>query len=98
MAQSRSLARAQRVAMAVITGQWHPSHSLQLAELSLQPLDTRRTRLCRRFAKQTATRSQHMVLPGVDGRDRVNKEGGEGALQGAYLQVGRALSQQGPKF
>ena len=38
------------------------------------------------------------VLPGVDGRDCVNKEGGEGALQGAYLQVGRALSQQGPKF
>ena len=33
VAQSRALARAQRVAMAAITGRWHPSHSEQLAEL-----------------------------------------------------------------
>ena len=40
VAQSRSLARAQRVAMAAITGRWHPSHSEQLAELSLEPQDS----------------------------------------------------------
>ena len=59
VAQSRDLARAQRVAMAAITGRWHPSHSSQLEELSLQPLDTRRTRLCRLFAERTATKSRH---------------------------------------
>ena len=61
VAQSRDLARAQRVAMAAITGQWHPSHTSQLEELSLEPLDTRRTRLCRRMAVRTATatRSRH---------------------------------------
>ena len=62
VAQSKSLARAQRVAMAAITGLWHPSHSEQLAELSLEPLDTRRTGLYRRFAKRTATQSRHMDL------------------------------------
>ena len=31
LAQSRALARAQRVAMAAVTGRWHPSHSEQLA-------------------------------------------------------------------
>ena len=59
LAQSRTLARAQRVAMAAITGRWHPSHSDQLTELALEPLDVRRTRLCRRFAERTATRSRH---------------------------------------
>ena len=62
LAQSRALARAQRVAMAAITGRWHPSHSGQLAELALEPLDTRRIRLCRRFAERTATRSRHTDL------------------------------------
>ena len=62
VAQARALARAQRVAMAAITGRWHPSHSGQLDELGLQPLDTRRTRLCRRFAKRTATKSRHMEM------------------------------------
>ena len=62
LAQSRALARAQRVAMAAITGRWHPSHSEQLAELALEPLDARRTRLCRRFAERTATRSRHTDL------------------------------------
>jgi hypothetical protein len=62
LAQSRALARAQRVAMAAITGRWHPSHSQQLEELSLEPLLTRRTRLCRRFAERTATRSRHTSM------------------------------------
>ena len=39
LAQSRALARAQRVAMAAITGRWHPSHTEQLAELALEPLE-----------------------------------------------------------
>ena len=62
LAQSRALARAQRVAMAAITGRWHPSHTEQLAELALEPLEARRTRICRRFAERTATRSRHMDL------------------------------------
>ena len=62
VAQSRALARAQRVAMAAITGRWHRSHSEQLADLALEPLDTRRIRLCRRFAERTATRSRHTDL------------------------------------
>ena len=45
--------------MAAITGRWQPSHSQQLEELSLEPLDTRRTRLCQRFAVWTATKSRH---------------------------------------
>ena len=52
VAQARDLARAQRVAMAAISGQWHSSHSSQLEELSLQPLDARRTRLCKCFQKR----------------------------------------------
>ena len=68
LAQSRTLARAQRVAMAAITGRWHPrpSHSDQLTELALEPLDVRRTRLCRRFAERTATRSRHTDMSSLE--------------------------------
>ena len=59
MTQSRPLARAQQVAMAAITGRWHPSHTSQLEELSLEPLDTHRTCLCQRFAARTATKLGH---------------------------------------
>ena len=62
LAQSRALARAQRVAMAAITERWHPSHWGQLAELALEPLDTRGIRLCHRFAERTATWSRHTDL------------------------------------
>ena len=62
LAQSRSLARAQRVDMAAITGRWHPSHLEQLQELALEPLDTRRIRLCRQFTERTATRSRHQDI------------------------------------
>ena len=70
VAQARDLARAQRVAMAAITGQWHSSHSSQIQELSLEPLDTRRTRLCRRFAERTASKSRHadIFTPAAGGR------------------------------
>ena len=61
-AQSRALSRVQRVAMAAITGRWDPSHSGQLRRLGLEPLPERRTRLCRRFAKRTATKSRHQDL------------------------------------
>ena len=59
VAQSRALARAEQVVMAAITGRWHPSHTSQLEKLSLEPLDTRRTRLCQRFGARTATKSRH---------------------------------------
>ena len=48
-AQSHSLDRAQRVAMAAITGKWEPSHTRQLAELGLEQLSARRTRICKTF-------------------------------------------------
>jgi hypothetical protein len=60
-AQSRSLDRAQRLAMVAIAG-WHPSHSEQLRELGLEPLPARRLRLAKRFARRTATRSRHTNL------------------------------------
>jgi hypothetical protein len=60
-AQSRALSRVQRVAMAATTGRWDRSHSGQLRRLSLEPLTERRTRLCRRWARRTATgaKSRH---------------------------------------
>ena len=62
VAQSRDLDRAQRVAMAAITGRWEPSHSRQLLELGLEPLRLRRFKLCRTFAQGTAEDSRHMDL------------------------------------
>ena len=59
IAQSRSLDRAQRVAMAAITGRWEASHSLQLSQLGLEKLETRRLSICKRFAYRTATNSRH---------------------------------------
>jgi hypothetical protein len=58
-AQSRALARVQRVAMAAITGVWAPSHSQQLSDLGLEELAARRERLCLRFARRPATMSRH---------------------------------------
>ena len=69
-AQSRALCRVQRVAMAAITGTWDQSHSGQLQRLGLEPLPGRRTRLCRRFAKRTATKSRHMDLFQLTGSTR----------------------------
>ena len=62
LAQSRDLDRAQRVAMAAITGRWEPSHSRQLLELALEPLGLRRVKLCRTFAQRTAENSRHQDL------------------------------------
>ena len=62
VSQSHSLDRAQRVAMAAITGRWEQSHTRQLDELGLERLSTRRVRLCERFARRTATSSRHMDL------------------------------------
>ena len=62
IAQSRSLDRAQRVAMAAITGRWEASHSLQLSQLGLEKLHTRREIICKRFAYRTATNSRHKDL------------------------------------
>ena len=62
VAQSNSLDRAQRAAMAAITGRWEPSHTRQLAELQLERLSARRTRLCKTFAQRTATNSRHMDM------------------------------------
>ena len=62
VAQSRSLDRAQRVAMAAITGRWEPSHTQQLLELGLDRLGPRRDLLCKRFAERTAQSSRHSDL------------------------------------
>ena len=61
-AQSHSLDRAQRAAMAAITGRWEPSHTRQLEELGLERLSSRRTRICQTFAHRTATDSRHMDM------------------------------------
>ena len=61
-AQSRSLDRAQRIAMAAITGRWEPSHTKQLLDLGLDRLKPRRDLLCKRFAERTAQNSRHKVL------------------------------------
>ena len=62
VAQSRSLDRAQRVAMAAITGRWEPSHTQQLLDLGLDRLGPRRDLLCKRFAERTAQSSRHSDL------------------------------------
>ena len=62
VSQARDLDRAQRMAMAAIAGRWEPSHSLQLLQLGLEPLTTRRVRICRTFAERTARDSRHMDL------------------------------------
>ena len=59
IAQSHSLDRAQRAAMAAITGRWEPSHTRQLEDLGLERLSARRTKMCRAFAQRTATNSRH---------------------------------------
>ena len=61
-AQSSSLDRAQRVAMAAITGRWEPSHTQQLLDLGLDRLKPRRDLLCKRFAERTAQSSRHADL------------------------------------
>ena len=62
VSQARSLDRAQRVAMAAITGRWEASHTLQLQQLDLEKLGPRRERICRLFASRTATNSRHQDL------------------------------------
>ena len=62
IAQSRSLARAQRVAMAAVTGRWAESHSQQLVDLGLEDLELRRAAICRTFALRTATNSRHQDM------------------------------------
>ena len=59
LAQSRSLERCQRVAMAAIVGHWAPSLTEQLLDLGLERLDARRTKICGKFAHSTATKSHH---------------------------------------
>ena len=51
VSQARDLDRARRMAMAAIAGLWEPSHSLQLLQLGLEPLATRRVRIYRTFAE-----------------------------------------------
>ena len=59
LAQSRSLERCQRVAMAAMVGHWAPSLTDQLLDLGLERLDARRVQICKRFAHTTTTKSRH---------------------------------------
>ena len=54
--------RAQRTAMAAITGRWQPSHTRQMDDLRLERLSARRTRICKTFAERTASNSRHMDM------------------------------------
>ena len=72
--QSRDLDRAQRVAMAAITGRWEPSHTRQLHDLGLEQLAARRTQLCATFGRRTATDSRHMdIFPRSGAPERPGK-------------------------
>ena len=62
LGQARDLDRAQRMAMAAIAGRWEPSHSGQLRHFGLEPLGSRRVKICRTFADRTARDSRHMDL------------------------------------
>ena len=62
VSQARDLDRAQRMAMAAITGRWEPSHSGQLLQLGLEPLQLRREKICRSFAERTVKDSRHKDL------------------------------------
>jgi hypothetical protein len=88
VAQSRALARAQRVAMAAITGRCHPSHTSQLEELALEPLDTRRTRLCERFAVRTATKSRHTDLFSLAAGVRTSRSSTRGVYREPLCRTG----------
>ena len=61
-AQCHSLDRAQRAAIAAITGRSEPSHTRQLEELGLERRSACRTKICRTFAQQTGTNSRHMNM------------------------------------
>ena len=75
-AQSSSLDRAQRVAMAAITGRWEPSHTKQLLELGLDRLEARRVSICKRFARRTALNSRHQDLfQGLESNTRRGTQG-----------------------
>ena len=88
VAQARDLARAQRVAMAAITRRWHPSHSSQLEELSLQPLDARRTQLCKRFAVRTATKSRHTDIFTLAAGGRISRSSAKGLYREPLCRTG----------
>ena len=82
MAQSSSLDRAQRVAMAAITGRWAPSHTQQLLELGLDRFGPRRTLICKRFAERTARDSRHTnMFTAVQTNTRRGAEGSH------YLEI-----------
>ena len=61
VAQSKSLERVQKVAMAAITA-WGSSYSQQLLDLNLERLSVRREMLCKHFAHKTAKKSRHTYL------------------------------------
>ena len=100
MAQATDLARVHCVAMAAITGQWHPSHTGQLEELSLEPMDTRRTHLCRRFAVQgpdTRTSSRPRQGGGLIGARQRTVHGA--ALKNCILlQISSPLPDQAAEY
>ena len=66
VAQSRSLDRAQRVAMAAIIGHWERSHTAQLHDLGLERLELRRQRICKWFGEQTANNSRNQDMSKIN--------------------------------
>ena len=82
VAQSRSLDRAQRVAMAAITGRWVRSHTAQLRELGLERLELRRQRICERFGERTATNSRHQDMFRINPNNRTR-----GGQNRRYIEI-----------
>ena len=61
--QARRIQRVQRRAVAAITGGSREEYTASCLRLGLEPdLGVRRLRLCRKFAKTTATKSRHQDL------------------------------------
>ena len=82
VAQSRSLDRAQRVAMAAITGRWERSHTAQLLELGLERLELRRQRICKRFGERTARDSRHQDMFKINPNNRTR-----GDKNNEYIEI-----------
>ena len=85
VAQSRSLERAHRVAMAAITVRWERSHTAKLIELGLERLELRRQRIFKRFGKRTARDSRHQDMFKINSSNRTRGEKNNKYIENCYI-------------
>ena len=82
VAQSWCLDRAQKVAMAAITGRWERSHTTQLLELGLERLELQRKKIGKRFGERTARDSRHQDMFKVNPNNRTR-----GDKNNIYMEI-----------